>query len=198
MKKTGICWVRWAGETRDHPVWHTWHDGTAYVVAGDGEQPLPGAETAESAMVTARTKDSRARLILWEATVTRLQPWSPEWDEAVSLLQAERLNLVDPGQVAQRWAADCIILRLTPTGATGEGTRQLLLRRPLGYAAADRRDDARAATVGAAPPAVPPATTALRAVRVVPGEARFRGGILGHRVDARLPCRAPAAPRPPG
>ncbi|HET7329004.1 MAG TPA: hypothetical protein VFJ14_17160 [Nocardioidaceae bacterium] len=121
MKKTGICWVRWAGDARDHPVWHLWRDGAAYVVAGPGEQPLPGAETAESATVIARTKDSRARLIVWEAAVSRLLPGSPEWEEVVGLLQADRLNLADPDQVAQRWAAECSIVRLSPTGATGEG-----------------------------------------------------------------------------
>lgn len=121
MKKTGVCWVRWTGGSRDHPVWHAWQDGAAYLVAGPGEQPLPGVESAESATVTARTKDSRARLVLWEATVTRLQPGSSDWADAVELLQSDRLNLLDPDRVAQRWAAECSIVRLTPTGATGEG-----------------------------------------------------------------------------
>lgn len=121
MKKTAICWVRWPEDGRDHPVWHSWHDGAAYVVAGRGEQPLPGIETASSATVTTRTKDSRTRLLLWDAAVTRLQPGTEEWADAVSRLQADRLNLRDPEQVAKRWAADCTIARFTPTGVGGEG-----------------------------------------------------------------------------
>lgn len=121
MKKTGVCWVRWAGGSRDHPVWHAWHDGAAYVISGPGEQPLPGAGEAESATVTARTKDSRARLVVWHARVTVLPPRSAEWDQAVELLQAGRLNLLDPDRVRERWADECTVTRLTPTGETDEG-----------------------------------------------------------------------------
>jgi len=120
MKKTGVCWIRWSGDTRDHPVWHSWRDGAAYVVCGPGEQPLPGAGSTGRATVTSRTKDSRARLVLWEAAVSVLAARSDEWEAAVELLQADRLNLVDPDKVRERWATECTVLQLSPTGVVDE------------------------------------------------------------------------------
>lgn len=116
MKKTGICWVRWTGSDRDHAVWHLWHDGAAYVVSGGDEQPLPGIADVAAATVLARTKDSRARLVGWHATVTTVAPDDADWDTVVGLLQADRLNLPDPDSVRERWAARCTITRFTPTG----------------------------------------------------------------------------------
>lgn len=121
MKKTGVCWVRWPGDARDHAVWHVWHDGAAYVISGPGEQPLPGSGQTDTATVTTRTKDSRARLVVWRARARVLPPRTQEWEEAAELLQAGRLNLTDPDHVRDRWAAECTVTELTPTGETDEG-----------------------------------------------------------------------------
>jgi hypothetical protein len=43
-------------------------------------------------------------------------PGTPEWDEVVPLLLAKRLNPQDRAEQAQRWARECVVLRLTPTG----------------------------------------------------------------------------------
>jgi hypothetical protein len=124
MRKTAICWVRWldaAPEVAgDHPVWHAWHDGSAYVLSGDGEQPLPGAGSARAAVVTARTKESRALLISWRAEVSTLDPSDPVWADVVNVLQRERLNLHVPHEERERWARACRVTRLTPTGEIEE------------------------------------------------------------------------------
>jgi hypothetical protein len=124
MRKTDICWVRWVDaapeDAGDHPVWHAWHDGSAFVVSGDGEQHLPGVGSARAAVVTARTKDSRARLISWRADVLTLDPGDPVWADVVDVLQRERLNLSSPDEARKRWARECTVTCLTPTGEVEE------------------------------------------------------------------------------
>ncbi|MGH3354577.1 MAG: hypothetical protein ACRDOJ_01685 [Nocardioidaceae bacterium] len=120
MRKSGLCWVRLPGGERDHAVWHVWHDGAAYVVSGGTEQPLPGIDAAESATVIARTKDSRQRVLAWTASVSTLRPDDPDWDEVVRTLIAARLNLRSTDDAAHRWAEDCIVTRLRPTGVLEE------------------------------------------------------------------------------
>jgi hypothetical protein len=121
MRKSGLCWVRLDGGGRDHAVWHIWHDGAAYVVSGGSEQPLPGVESAEAATVVARTKDSRQRMLAWRAELTRLRPEDDAWDEVVRALVTARLNLRDLHDAARRWAQECVLTRLRPTGETAEG-----------------------------------------------------------------------------
>jgi hypothetical protein len=125
MKKSGLCWVRLAGGDRDHAVWHLWQDGAAYVVSGGAEQPLPGVEEAETATVIARTKDSRQRMLAWRADVHTVRPDDPEWDTVVRALVASRLNLPDLHDAANRWARECVVTRLTPTGEVAESPDSL-------------------------------------------------------------------------
>jgi hypothetical protein len=120
MKKSGLCWVRLPGGDRDHAVWHIWHEGAAYVVSGGSEQPLPGADSAQTATVIARTKDSRQRMLAWRAEVGTVRPEDPAWDPVVRAMVAARLNLPDLHTAAQRWAQECVVTRLTPTGELAE------------------------------------------------------------------------------
>jgi hypothetical protein len=120
-KRSGLLWVRRAGlaaGTPPQPVWHIWHDGSAYLLTGGIEQPLPEGldEPGARAEVTARSKDTRARLVVWPARVQVVEPGGPEWDTVVALLQPRRLNSPDGEQAPQRWAAECRLLRLTPDG----------------------------------------------------------------------------------
>jgi hypothetical protein len=120
MKKSSLCWVRLSGADRDHPVWHIWHEGAAYVVSGGSEQPLPGIDTVDTAIVIARTKDSRQRLLAWRAQVATVCPADPGWDEVVRALVSARLNLRDLDTATVRWARECVVTRLTPTGEVEE------------------------------------------------------------------------------
>jgi hypothetical protein len=120
MKRTALVWLTYAGSDRARAIWHVWHEGAAYVVCGGPEQPLPGIEEVEQVVVTARDKDTRARLVSWIAEVTVEVPGSDGWREAAELLKAERLNAVQGDALVSVWAAESTILRLTPAGETTE------------------------------------------------------------------------------
>jgi hypothetical protein len=120
MKRTALVWVSYAGADRSWPVWHVWHDGAALVVCGGPEQPLPGIDDVSVAQVTARAKDSRERLVTWLAEVTIESPGTESWRQAAELLKAERLNAPQTGALIDVWAAESMIVRLTPNGEVTE------------------------------------------------------------------------------
>ncbi|MGZ4600741.1 MAG: hypothetical protein ACXVYY_16655 [Oryzihumus sp.] len=135
--KSGLLWVDVPGD-RAWPVWHEWLDGTAWVVSGPGEQPMPWLP--EEVPIILRSKDSGGRLVRVQARVERITPADVRWESATAALKAARLNSVGD-DVVQRWAELCTVTALTPFGEALEG--------PGSY------DDAS----GAAPPAPTPATT---------------------------------------
>ncbi|MFJ9704126.1 hypothetical protein [Streptomyces sp. NPDC101234] len=118
-KKSGLVWVRGAGAPAARAVWHAWADGGVCLVGDGAEQPLTGLADGGSAEVTVRSKDKGGRLVTWTATVTELSAGSPEWEAAVAELKGKRLNAPDGEAMTERWARECRVLRLTPTGATG-------------------------------------------------------------------------------
>ncbi|MFE3646594.1 MULTISPECIES: hypothetical protein [unclassified Streptomyces] len=132
-KKSGLIWVRGAtGPAR--ALWHVWHDGAACLVGdsaaedpergagarrtGSGEQPLAalGLVDGGTATVTVRSKDKGGRLVAWPAEVRELPPGSEEWQTTVEELKGKRLNAPDADTIAERWARECRVLRLTPAG----------------------------------------------------------------------------------
>ncbi|MER5196128.1 hypothetical protein ACWD3J_25635 [Streptomyces sp. NPDC002755] len=118
-KKSGLVWVQGAGEQAARALWHVWHEGAACVVGdGPGEQPLTGLTEGGSAEVTVRSKDKGGRLVSWAAKVVLLAPGSEEWQAAVAELKGKRLNAPDGEAMTGRWARECRVLRLEPTGAT--------------------------------------------------------------------------------
>lgn len=105
-RRSGVVWV--AGAL----LWHVWHDGAMHVVGGGPEQALP-VGPGDRAVVAVRSKAAQAGVVVeWAADVTRVEPGTPLWDEVVPLLAAERLN-AEAGR-AERWAAECLVLRFTP------------------------------------------------------------------------------------
>ena len=125
-------------------VWHVWHDGAVTVVAGGGEQPLPGhAAPGRTVEVSIRSKDSWGRLVRWLAQVEAVAPGTPEWDAAADALHAERLNLAEGDAWRERWARTSVILRMKPLG-TG-------LVPPDGGSGAARPAPSPATTVGLQP-----------------------------------------------
>ncbi|MFF2808902.1 hypothetical protein ACFVT2_17310 [Streptomyces sp. NPDC058000] len=135
-KKSGLIWVRGAtGPAR--ALWHVWHDGAVCLVgdsaaegperrgagaerSGSGEQPLAalGLTDGGTATVTVRSKDKGGRLVAWPAEVRELAPGSEEWQATVEELKGKRLNAPDADTIAERWARECRVLRLTPAGET--------------------------------------------------------------------------------
>ncbi|WP_081236083.1 hypothetical protein [Streptomyces viridosporus] len=117
-KKSGLIWVEGPG-TPARALWHVWHEGAACVVGdGPGEQPLPGLAGGGTARVTVRSKDKGGRLVSWTARVVELPSGSEEWTAAVDGLKGKRLNAPDGEAMTQRWARECRVLRLEPTGET--------------------------------------------------------------------------------
>lgn len=117
-KKSGLIWVR-GSEGPSRALWHVWHEGAACLIGdGPGEQPLPGLTDGGAAEVTVRSKDKGGRLVSWTAKVVELSSGSEAWDTAVAELKGKRLNAPDGEAMTERWARECRVLRLEPTGAT--------------------------------------------------------------------------------
>jgi hypothetical protein len=117
-KKSGLIWVR-GSEGPSRALWHVWHEGAACLIGdGPGEQPLPGLTDGGAAEVTVRSKDKGGRLVSWTAKVVELSSGSEAWDAAVAELKGKRLNAPDGEAMTERWARECRVLRLEPTGST--------------------------------------------------------------------------------
>ncbi|NJQ00975.1 hypothetical protein [Streptomyces zingiberis] len=119
-KKSALVWVR-GPEGPARALWHVWHAGAVCLV-GDGpdEQPFAGLGLADGARatVTARSKDKGGRLVSFTTLVREPAPGSEEWAETVAELKGKRLNAPDAERIAERWARECRVLRLTPAGGT--------------------------------------------------------------------------------
>ena len=119
-KKSGLVWVRGA-EGRTTALWHVWHDGAVCGVGdGPGEQPLPGLADGGTATVTVRSKDKGGRLVSFPARVVALPPDGEAWTAAVEELKGKRLNAPDADTMPRRWARECRVLRLEPSGPPTE------------------------------------------------------------------------------
>ncbi len=115
MRKAAVAWVA-VGERPATLLWVLPAEDTLWVVTGPGEQAAPGLAEAQEALVTMRG-DHGGRIVTWRAEVTRLTPDDPRWPQVAPQLALKRLNT--PGDVAHtvdRWARECVVLALTPTG----------------------------------------------------------------------------------
>jgi hypothetical protein len=138
-KKSGLIWVRGPGAPA-RALWHVWHEGAACVVGdGPGEQPLPGLADGAEAEVTVRSKDKGGRLVSWTAKVVELAAGSEQWEATVGELKGKRLNAPDGEAMPGRWARECRVLRLEPTGAIGALPEGSLAEAPLPSSATTRR-----------------------------------------------------------
>ncbi|MBZ6080098.1 hypothetical protein KVH15_03475 [Streptomyces olivaceus] len=138
-KKSGLIWAKGPGVPA-RPLWHVWHEGAACVVGdGPGEQPLPALADGGTAEVTVRSKDKGGRLVCWSARVVELAPGSEAWQEAVAALKGKRLNAPDGEPMTDRWARECRVLRLEPTGSTAPLPDGALAEAPLPSPATTRQ-----------------------------------------------------------
>ncbi|MFJ3303088.1 hypothetical protein ACIPSA_08215 [Streptomyces sp. NPDC086549] len=139
-KKSGLVWVKGAGAPAARALWHVWHEGAVCLLGdGPGEQPLPGLVDGGSAEVTVRSKDKGGRLVSWTAAVSELPAGSAEWDATVAELKGKRLNAPDGEAMTDRWARECRVLRLVPTGSTAALPDGSLAEPPLPSPATTRR-----------------------------------------------------------
>ncbi|MFD7567965.1 hypothetical protein [Streptomyces tendae] len=138
-KKSGLIWVKGPGVPA-RALWHVWHEGAACVVGdGPGEQPLPELSDGGAAEVTVRSKDKGGRLVSWTARVVELPSGSEAWQAAVGDLKGKRLNAPDGEAMTDRWARECRVLRLEPTGTTAPLPDASLAEAPLPSPATTRQ-----------------------------------------------------------
>ncbi|MDQ3987499.1 MAG: hypothetical protein M3280_13505 [Actinomycetota bacterium] len=116
LKKSTIFWLRWTLDGREHtmPVWY-FFDAKAnriYVLSGERQQKLPGAERIRRADVILRWKGKNAQVAELPASV-RVLPQGPEWDEVAEKIAEKRLNIPGlPEDTARRWRDECVVLEL--------------------------------------------------------------------------------------
>jgi hypothetical protein len=120
LKKSTIFWLRWRHEGRERtmPVWYLYDAkaGRIYVLSGERQQTIPGAETMRDCDVILRWKGRNSSVAELPASVRRLEP-GPEWDEVAERIAEKRLNIPGlPEETAKRWRDDCVILELTLGG----------------------------------------------------------------------------------
>lgn len=117
LKKSTILWMRWHNDGRQHtmPVWFL-YDSKAdkiYVLSGEREQTLPGAERMRECDVILRWKGKNARVAEIPARV-RVLPPGDEWDAVAERVAEKRLNIPGlPEDTAKRWRDECVLLELT-------------------------------------------------------------------------------------
>lgn len=121
LKKSTIMWLRWNAEGRQHtmPVWYI-YDAKAeriFVLSGERQQKLPGAETMRECDVILRWKGKNAAVAELSAQVRVIRGDSPDWDERADKIAEKRLNIPGlPEDTARRWRDECVILELTLGG----------------------------------------------------------------------------------
>lgn len=119
MKKAAVAWVR-VGAEPAKAVWCMPAEGSLWVVTGPGEQQIPGLDGASDVVVTLRGSHG-GRIVSWPATVTGLEPGTEQWDEVAPQLAGKRLNASgESAAVVTRWAEECRIHQLTPSGEPSE------------------------------------------------------------------------------
>lgn len=109
LAKSGLLWL--TSDAGSAPCWYAVVDGVAYLVTGPGEQYSP--EHSGRTAVVARAKESRARLVSFDAEASRVSPDDEDWDAATTALKAGRLN-APSGDLIARWRDECTIIRLVP------------------------------------------------------------------------------------
>ncbi|GAA2521055.1 hypothetical protein [Pilimelia columellifera] len=120
LRKASIAWITVAGAPAT-AAWCLGVDGVLHVVCGPGEQRLPGLADGVAAQVTLRG-DHGGQIVTWTASASRIGPDDPGWAVAAPQLAAKRLNVSGPAdQLVGRWARECAIFRLSPTGAAATG-----------------------------------------------------------------------------
>jgi hypothetical protein len=121
LKKSTIIWLRWSdadGDERSMPVWFL-YDSKAdriFVLSGERQQTIPGAENLREVTVVLRWKGKNAQVAELPASV-RVISSGEEWDEIAEKVAEKRLNIPGlPEDTARRWRDECVLLELSLRG----------------------------------------------------------------------------------
>lgn len=130
-KKSSVSWIR-VGEAT-WPVWHAWveterdgvTEGAICLVgspeAGGSEQPLPALADGAAAVALLRGKTDRQLAAAVPVVTSAVEPGSDLWEPVTTALKSGRLNAPDLHTMVDRWARECRVLRLVPSGAPTPG-----------------------------------------------------------------------------
>ncbi len=118
LKKSTILWLRWRvdGTERTMPVWFRYENKTQkiYVLSGERQQSIEGAERLRECDVVLRWKGQNASVAELPASVRVIQGGDPDWEEVAEKVAEKRLNIPGlPEDTADRWRDECVILELT-------------------------------------------------------------------------------------
>jgi hypothetical protein len=116
LKKSTIMWLRWKhdGVERTMPVWYVLDNksGLIYILSGERQQTIVGAESMRECDVILRQKGKNVQVAEIPASV-RVVPPGPEWEEIAEKIAEKRLNIPGvPEETAKRWRDECVILEL--------------------------------------------------------------------------------------
>lgn len=109
LAKSKVAWLLLPPDDTTVPCWYAASGSTAYLVGGDGEQPLP--DLPAELRVILREKDSRRAVGPVPARATRVDPDSEDWETVTAALVAARQNNPPEG-LREHWAAHCAIWSL--------------------------------------------------------------------------------------
>ncbi|MBG0566959.1 hypothetical protein [Actinoplanes aureus] len=125
IKKASIAWIS-VGDGPAYGLWCMPVEASLAVVSGPGEQFAPGLAEAERASVRLRG-DHGGLIVVTEASVVRVLPGSPEWDEIAPQLATKRLNASGTAEdLVARWVeSGCALVKLTPVVDSAVGTADL-------------------------------------------------------------------------
>ncbi|MDQ4096038.1 MAG: hypothetical protein M3174_07540 [Actinomycetota bacterium] len=116
LKKSTILWLRYDLDGRQitMPVWFL-YDSKAnriYVLSGERQQTVPGAERIRQADVILRWKGRNAQVAEIPADI-RVLEHGPNWDDVAEKIAEKRLNIPGlPEETARRWRDECVILEV--------------------------------------------------------------------------------------
>jgi hypothetical protein len=116
LKKSTIMWLRWQhhGAERTMPVWYVLDNksGLIYILSGERQQTIVGAESMRECDVILRQKGKNVQVAEIPASV-RVVPPGPEWEGIAEKIAEKRLNIPGlPEETAKRWRDECVILEL--------------------------------------------------------------------------------------
>jgi len=118
LKKGSICWLtipQKDGSRVSRPAWYVQQGKQLFVLKGALEQELPNLENVGNVLLTVKSKDVKATIGEFNATV-RVVTDSEEFDRIATLGLGTRLNLTDGENAMQRWRDTCTLVELTPVG----------------------------------------------------------------------------------
>jgi hypothetical protein len=118
LKKGSICWLtipQADGGELVRPAWYVQQGKQLFVLKADGEQQLPGLESASTVTITVKSKDVKAAIGTLTADV-RVVTDEAEFERIAVLGMGTRLNLPDGEGALQRWKDTATIVELSPRG----------------------------------------------------------------------------------